>query len=130
MIHRELYIGRWRVDFLFAEDKYDAGEVFAYLDDYDAPKKALQRIEEIVSTNYDNTGFTYADEKLYKALIVIGPTSSGEEFINTAVHELYHLSIIIADNIGLDIRGEAPAYIIGDSARALAETFCEFGCRE
>lgn len=60
--------------------------------------------------------------------MVVGPTSSGKQLINTCVHEIHHLAVAIADSLGYDLEGESPAYLAEDSALALAETICEFGC--
>lgn len=38
----------------------------------------------------DNVGMTYSNHALKKTLIIIGKTSSGKQFINTLIHEIYH----------------------------------------
>lgn len=61
--------------------------------------------------------------------MAIGPTTSGAEFQDTLVHEVHHLAVAIAAELGIDLESESPAYIAGDSARALADVVCELGCR-
>lgn len=64
----------------------------------------------------------------HEAAIVIGPTTSGAEFVDTLVHEVHHLAVAIASSLGIDIESETPAYISGDSARELADVICRMGC--
>lgn len=127
MIRRVLYIGRWKVDFLFAVDSYDREEVLSRLYDTGASGDVMRRIERLMDKS-ENTGFTFTNPELYKAVVAVGPTSSGEEFVDTFVHESYHLAVAIASRIGIDLEGETPAYIAGDSARELADIVCRLGC--
>lgn len=75
-----------------------------------------------------NTGFTFSNPYEHVALVAIGPTSNGEEFQDTLIHEIHHLAVAIASELGIDLESETPAYIAGDSARALAGVVCELGC--
>ena len=129
MIHKSLNIGRWLVDFVFCDDNYDEEEVLTLLYDADAPFYVLKRVSEIMRSGESNTGFTYTNPSLLQAVVVIGPSSSGKEFINTVTHEVHHLAVAVAANLGIDLEGEAPAYIAGESAREIAGIICEMGCR-
>ena len=128
MIHRVLSIGRWVVDFLFATDEYDIDGVLACLYDAKAPRSVLRSAEKIMDSEYLNTGFTYSNLENHRAVVAVGPVSSGEEFIDTLVHEVHHLAVAIASGLGVDLEGETPAYLSGDSARALADVICRLGC--
>ena len=128
MIHRVLKIGRWVVDFLFAKLDYDDEGVLACLYEIDADYDVLRQVNRIMDSDKLNCGFTFANPDLRRALVVIGPSSSSKEFLNTTVHEIHHLAVAIADSLGYDLEGETPAYLAGDSALALAETICELGC--
>lgn len=130
MIHRFLKIGRWKVDFLFADTRYDKEEVLSFLEDMGASFSVIKRTEEIMESGRRNTGFTYTDSKEFRALVVTGPSSSGKEFVNTMVHEIHHLAVAIAAELGVDLEGETPAYLAGDSMRELADVVCRLGCRE
>ena len=126
---KTLYIGRWRVDFLFAEKGYDMDEVLEYLYDCGATDRALRQAKNLMALCEYNCGFTFANPEIYQAVVFIGPTSSGEEFIDTLVHETHHLAVAIAAGLGIDLESETPAYIAGDSARDLADIICQMGCR-
>ena len=127
-IHRVLKIGRWVVDFIFATKYYDVDGILSCLYDAGAPGWIMENAGELMSEGKYNTGFTYTNPEIHRAVVVIGPTTSGAEFTNTLVHEIHHLAVAIASELGLDLESETPAYLAGDSARALAEVVCELGC--
>ena len=127
MIHRVLRVLDWVVDFLFAKLDYDDEGVLACLYEIDADYDVLRQVNRIMDSDKLNCGFTFANPDLRRAVVVIGPSSSSKEFLNTTVHEIHHLAVAIADSLGYDLEGETPAYLAGDSALALAETICELG---
>lgn len=129
MKKRELYIGRWSVEFYFAEEDYDIDMLLDRLYDFGAPASVMRQAMDLMESDKDNTGFTFTNPYEHCALIAIGPSSDGSEFVNTLVHEVHHLAVAIASELGVDLEGETPAYIAGDSALALAETICEMGCK-
>lgn len=130
MIHRALQIGRWTADFVFSEDRedYDMEGVLSFLYEMEAPISKMRQVYRLMKGGKPNRGFTYANEETRRALVVVGPTTSGEQFLNTLVHEVHHLAVFIADGLGLDLRSEDPAYLAGDTAMALAEVVCRLGC--
>ena len=102
--------------------------VLGCLYDIDAPVPVMQRADKIMEGRKYNRGFTFANPALRRALVVVGPTTSGRQFINTFSHEINHLSDQIADYYGVKSHPEARAYITGDTTMALAEVICHFGC--
>lgn len=127
-IHRVLAIGRWVVDFIFATKYYDVDGILSCLYDAGAPRWVMENAGELMSEGKYNTGFTYTNPAIHRAVVVVGPTTSGAEFTNTFTHEIHHLAVAIASELGIDLESETPAYLAGDSARALAEVVCELGC--
>lgn len=130
MIHERLKIGRWKVDFLFAPDGYDTEEALTFLYDADASDHILRQAYHILEDNIPNTGFTFTNQEMKEAIVVIGPSTSGDEFINTLCHEMYHVAAAIASNLGVSLSGEKPAYIMGDSVEELTRIICRLGCEE
>jgi len=128
MIHRALIIGRWMVDFLFCRRKFDVEGVLACMRECGASNFAMEQAEDLMRTCDYNCGFTFANPDSKRALVVIGPTTGGSEFVDTLVHEVHHLAVAIASELGIDLEGEGPAYIAGDAARDLANVVCELGC--
>lgn len=129
MIHRVLPIGRWTVDFLFAETKYDIDGIVSCLRHADAPRRIIGQAVDLMERGDPNTGFTYTNARLFRAVVCIGPTTSGGEFQDTLVHEIHHLAVAIARELGVDLEGETPAYLAGDTMRAFADVVCKLGCR-
>lgn len=128
MLRRTLRIGRWLVYFLFVVDAYDKEMILSFLDTFGATDSVMKRADRIMDDGFLNRGFTFSNPDLRRALVVIGPTSSGAEFINSFSHEMRHLADAIAKSIGYDLDAEEPAYMTGDTVRDLAEVVCELGC--
>jgi hypothetical protein len=128
MIERTLDIGRWHVMFFFCPDGYDYDELLDWLYDSGASAKIMREVMSLMESGRPNTGFTFSNPVEHLAIVAIGPTTSGEEFQDSLVHEVHHLAVAIAAELGIDLEGESPAYIAGDSARALADVVCELGC--
>ena len=128
MIRRSLRIGRWTAYFLFCPDGYDEEAILDLLYDLDATDNILVSVSRKMRAGRPNEGFTYSNLSRREAVVVIGPTTSGREFQNTLVHEVHHLAVAVADSLGVDLDGETPAYIAGDSAMALAGVICRLGC--
>lgn len=125
MTHRTIHIRGWLVD-VFIDDGYHPNEVMDCLEGMDAPYDILERAYGLIEENKPNQAFTYSSGR--HTCIYIGHTTSGEEFINSLVHELRHLVDHIADYYGLE-NNEKVAYISGDAAFLLAEDICNMGCK-
>ena len=128
MVHRVLKIGRWVADFLFATERYDIEGTVACLRDAEAPAWVIDQAVELMEAGSLNTGFTYANERLFRAVVCIGPTSSGAEFVDTMTHEIHHLAVAVASGLGVDLESETPAYLAGDTMREFADVVCRLGC--
>lgn len=143
-MRRVLRIGRWVVDFIFAHRGYDIDGILACLYDCGASGRILRKAEglmlgcemEYASDGPDglmyefglNQGFTFSNAKRERAVVVIGPTTSGAEFLDTVTHEIHHLAVAIANHLGFDLTSESPAYLSGDTMRELADIVCRLGC--
>lgn len=129
MVHRVLPIGRWIVDFLFADTKYDIEGIVACLRHAEAPRRIIDQAVDLMEEGSPNTGFTYTNAMVFRAVVCIGPTTSGGEFQDTLVHEIHHLAVAIARELGVDLEGETPAYLAGDTMMAFADVVCKLGCQ-
>lgn len=128
MIKRTLRIGHWVADFLFCEDRYDIDGVVACLYDAFAPQRIIDKAVNLMRSCEYDCGFTYSNPVHRRAVVLIGPTTSASEFLNSFSHEVRHLADAIALSIGVDLHSETPAYLTGDAVMALAEVVCRFGC--
>ena len=137
MIHRVLRIDDWMVDFLFCSGRYDIDGVLGCLWDAGAPKWVIKQALDLMENCDYDCGFTYSARRpqrfsfhnpdKHRAVVLIGPTSSGAEFLNTTVHELRHLTDVIANSIGAKLDSEEAAYISGDTAGELADIIFQVG---
>ena len=128
MVRQTLRIGRWLVYFFFLTDDYDRETIMSFLETFDASDEVIQRVEDIMSDWHFNWGFTFSNPDIRRSVVVIGPSSSGAEFVNSLAHELHHLSVAIADSLGYELNGETPAYIQGDTMGEFLSLICELGC--
>ena len=128
MIRRTLRIGRWLVYSFFAVEGYDEEVILSFLQTFEASRTVFKRAEKIMSEGKLDKGFTFANEYIRRAVVVVGPSSSGAEFLDTFTHEIRHLADSIAKSIGYELDMEEPAYMTGDTVRELAEVVCELGC--
>lgn len=128
MKRQVLHIGRWEVEIYFAPDGYDAVVLLDRLYEFGANAETMRRALDIMESGAPNTGFTFPNPYEHIAVMAIGPTTGSEEFIDTLIHEVHHLAVAIAAELGIDLDGEGPAYLSGDTARSLARTICELGC--
>lgn len=100
---------------------------FLYL--VDASDAIMRRAYQMMESKDLNTGFTFTNQDSKLAVVVIGPTSSEKEFINTLCHEVHHLAVAIAEGLGLSLDSEGPAYLNGDSMMELTKIICALGCK-
>ena len=112
----------------FAPDGYDVDALLDRMFDFGAGARAMRNAMDLMESGKMNTGFTFPNPYDHVALVAIGPTSSGEEFIDTVAHEIHHVAVAIANELGVDLEGETPAYISGDSLRELGDVICKLGC--
>ena len=124
-----LKVGRWHVEFFFAQDGYDIDALQDRLYDFGASVAIMRQAWDLMENGGSNTGFTFTNPVERLAIVAIGPTTSGAEFLDTLIHEVHHLAVAIASELGIDLESESPAYISGDSARELADVICQLGCR-
>ena len=116
------------VDFLFAVEEYDEEGVLSCLYEIDAPYDVMARANRIMESRRMNRGFTFGNPERRRAVVVVGPTTSGKQFQNTFSHEIDHLSDIIAGALGIKEEREGTSYLTGDTTMALADVVCKLGC--
>lgn len=77
-------------------------------------QKAVTRLVE-----YENSGFTYTNQKKHKSFMVINKPDSIREFIDTYNHEKNHVEMHICKEFGIDPYSEKAAYLSGQLAKKL-----------
>lgn len=128
MLTRRINLLDWTAIFLFSFDGYDKEEVLQQLFDCEPPKSISDKVAKNLDANRLNEGFTFSNAELRKSVIYIGPTSSGQEFLSSFVHELAHLTCDICITDKIPLWGEKIAYLTGEIARRLSDVVCHYSC--
>lgn len=127
MVHRRIYIKDWKCDYWFLEEKdTQIWYILSQLQDMGADDEILDNVVELLEDR--NTGFIFTNPEYQRSLVIVGKTTSGEEFLNTFIHETIHLTGIISSMYEADMKGEKIAYMIGDACQLLADIICKFSC--
>ena len=131
MLSDKIYIPKygWRVHFFYAVTCYHIDEIMDCLDKLECPDDFKRRAYENMSSCRLDTGITYSNSKLKESVVVIGLTSSKEEFFNSFCHEKRHLEDHIAQTFGMQISGEEIAYLSGNISGYLFESISPFLCQ-
>ena len=96
-------------------------------------KRILLEFLDFFRYKVDNDLLTMEEvESLAKAIEenvkILGTAESGNQHLNTIIHEIFHNSVNVASEMGADLRGEVPAYVAGDTADILTGVICQIAC--
>lgn len=128
MTIRKIRIRNWQIAFYFSFDAYDIGVIKDALLWADAPASVIRDVSEKASSGVLNEGFCYSNPRLRKSVVGIGETDTGPEFLNTAIHEIAHVAMHIAEKDGIDPYSEKLAYLMGDISHDISPIVCEMSC--
>lgn len=88
----------------------------------------LHRAAHNLRGGLTDTGLTYTNARERCTIIALSEASSRAEFANTWFHEVLHAAVHIGDANGLDVHGEAVAYVGGELARAMQPVAARLMC--
>ena len=130
MIYRELNIPKynWLVHIFYHVTCYWTDEIMDYLKSIGCPPQKLKESYRNLEACKLNTGLTYSNYHLRESVMVIGKTSSEEEFSDSLMHELRHLEDHIAIVYKMPAGGEEIAYLAGYIGRKLSKDIQMFIC--
>lgn len=130
MIRQRLYLPRYRWDVLVFYDttSRDAGEILGEIESRGADDATLHRAAHNLRGGLTDTGLTYTNARERCTIIALSEASSRAEFANTWFHEVLHAAVHIGDANGLDVHGEAVAYVGGELARAMQPVAARLMC--
>ena len=123
----------WGVRVYYAVSTYWTGRIMKDLKATGCSGRQLERAFRNLSSGGLNTGITYSNLHGGKSVMVISLTSSPQEFLNSWMHEMRHLSRHIEKAFGIDPYGEEAAYLAGDIGQKMfpvARMFLCSHCRE
>lgn len=130
MIVQNIYLEDWdwHATVYYAVDKYYADEILDELAYIGCSSMELARAEDSLRGGYYNTGLTYSNIKNRYSVVVIGLTSSPEEFQNTFDHEKGHLAMHICSALDIDPFGEEYQYLTGEIGQKMFKSAKKFLC--
>lgn len=116
MLKQEFYLEDWdwTAIVFYAVDTYYIDEILGELESIGCTDYELIKAEKILSLGDRNIGLTYSNLSGKCSIVVIGLTTSPEEFQNTFDHEKGHLAMHIANSLNIDVFGEEFQYLVGE----------------
>lgn len=130
MIRATIYIKGhdWKVHCFFAVHSYFTEEILNTLFLIGCRDRKLRRAYESLKRGKLDEGFTFSNEDVRESVLVTNITSSAAEFANSLAHEIRHLESHIASADGMNEKGEAVCYLVGDITRSLYPVCKELLC--
>lgn len=134
MIVQNIYLEDldWHITVYYAVNEYYADEILDELKFVGCSKPELKKAERMLRNKFYDSGMTYSNFKERYSVLVIGLTTSAEEFQNTFDHEKGHLVMHISDAYNIDPYSEEYQYlagIIGQKMFKIAKRFLCDHCR-
>lgn len=103
----------WQVKVWYAVDDFYTDEIIDELKELKADTGFIEVSRAMLDSGMLNNGLTLVDKGSKRAIVVIGITTSAEQFHNTYEHEKRHLVEFIADAEGMPMHGEEISYLDG-----------------
>ena len=120
MTEQEIYIERydWTVHVMYDVHSKDSMKVRRYLRDLGCSGISLEDACNLVLGGEANKGITYSNVDTRKTVVVIGWTSSMDEYMNSLSHEMLHVVQHISDVFMINMYGEEACYLLGGLVQA------------
>lgn len=118
----------WKVKVWYAVDDCYTGEIMCALMTLGANEDFIEEARYMLDDGMLNEGLTLADYRTKRAVVVIGITTSAQEFFNTYEHEKRHLVEFIADAEKIPMHGEEISYLDGYVASQMFDYCRELMC--
>ena len=120
----------WYVKVYYAVSFYPVEEIADDLYSVGCDDDTVESIVEELDISHLNDGFIHSNIFARRSLIIIGPTSSAEQFLDTWDHEKGHLAMHICIAEGLNPLGEEYQYLTGEIGRQMFRVARLFLCEE
>ena len=130
MIRQTIYLGNydWTVRVYYAVTSVWSGRILDDLAGMGCGGVDYERARRNLESYNLNTGLTFSSARFHESLMVIGLTSSPEEFASTYDHEKGHLARQICQAFGIDPYGEEAQYLAGDIGKKMFPIAKKFLC--
>lgn len=107
----------WTVYVYYNYNAKNINDVIDTLNNLYFPKYYVTRAYSILSKSAKNSGFTYTNLYTKTTLIVITQATNFSQFINSLIHEIFHLITHIAKRYDISFDNEELCYLAGDIAQ-------------
>lgn len=130
MIIQELYLKNydWNVIVFYNLSSNYLNYVNDILKDMNCPNKEIHNISSLFKHKSYNKGFTFTNANIKSSIIIIGKTTSADEFQNTFDHEKGHLAMHICEYCNIEPFSEEYQYLTGDIGKQMFEVAKVFMC--
>ena len=130
MIVQDVYLKKydWNIRVYYALDTYYIDDILDDLMVIGCLPEELFAVEELFTSSELNRGYTFTNSKLKTSIVIIGKTSSADEFQNTFDHEKGHLVMHISQSLDIDVYSEDYQYLAGNIGRAMFKEAKKFMC--
>lgn len=130
MIVQNIYLGkyRWSIKVYYAVTSIYTDAILQDLRDIECTNKDLASISNLLTNFEYNTGFTYSSFENRSSIVVIGMTTSAEEFQDTFDHEKGHLAMHIATALDIYPLSEKYQYLTGEIGKRMFKVAKKFLC--
>ena len=108
---------RWTVAFCYDATAFDTENVLNLMDGAGISPDKMEAARRILSGIRPDSGLTASSFRSRSSVCVIGRATSVSEFQNTYDHEKGHVTMHIAEAIGIDPFGEELQYLAGEIGR-------------
>ena len=130
MIVQNIYLEDWDWDVTvyYAVDTYYIDEIIDEMINMGCRDVDVIKAEGLLKRGSYNVGLTYSNFRDQHSIVVIGLTSTPEEFQNTFDHEKGHLAMHIGKALDIDIFGEDFQYLTGEIGQKMFKVAKNFMC--
>lgn len=130
MIVQDIYLPRydWCVRVYYSVTTYWTERILSDLRRLGCRGRDLERARANLESGNMDTGLTYSNFDRCETVMVIGRTSSPEEFQNSLDHEKGHLCRHVSQAFRLDPYGEAAQYLAGEIGQKMFPVARRFLC--
>ncbi len=120
----------WNITVYYDVVCEDAEKILMVLNFFQIDKSLKEEVKKILYRCLPNVGFTYTNLFLHETIIVIGKTTSFDEFLNTLTHENMHAVMHITEANDISPYSEEPCYLLGELIQQESEVIKKFVCND
>lgn len=123
----------WKVKIYYSMSYYPLEEIIKDLNDLGCSSDDIEETIDLLDSKKYDAGVTHSNIYERRSVIIISPSSSAEEFFNTIIHEIGHITIHISIADGIDPFSEELQYLsgyIGKEAFKVCEKLLCNKCRK